>query len=54
MSVTYFLYANNVSINSTVTIIPESMNYKHFESVLTSLKPLFFFIGEYKDGVMVI
>lgn len=40
-SVTYFLYANNVSINNTVTITPESIKYKNFESVFINFLKTF-------------
>lgn len=38
MSVMYFLYANNVSISNTVTMTPESMHYRNFESVFINWK----------------
>lgn len=55
-SVMYILYANNLSINNTVTITLESINYKIFESVFINFLKNFatIFVAGYKDGMMVI
>lgn len=57
-SVMYFLYANNVSITSTVTITPESINYKNSDSVFINfLKNFGFFykwIQRWNDGYLAI
>lgn len=54
----YFLYANNVSITSTVTITPESINYKNSDSVFINfLKNFGFFyksIQRWNDGYLAI
>lgn len=52
----YILYANNLSINNTVTITLESINYKIFESVFINFLKNFatIFVAGYKDGMMVI